>query len=773
MGGNKQPLIDWKQFQSRLASDDEITSWFTSYPEANVGIVTGKISNLTVVDIDPRHGGTNEQFIRLQTVQSRTAHGGWHYFFTYEPGMNNKANIRAGVDVRSEGGFVVVPPSVVDNGPYTWSMGPFAKTPILPVPDFVKQWTGEDKRRNSRHWDELALKGVVEGARNDTAASVAGKLLKTLKREEWDTVAWELLLAWNERNKSADGVTKPLSEVELRAVFESIKKTELESSNTDQKEQSKAIQLLRVIEDNATVFFHDQYKDGFAAIRGDGSEILKLKSKSFRQFLFSKFYAQKIVLSNEKITAMIQALEGRAIFGGPKHELHARIVSKDGAIWYDLGKSTVHIDESGWRVSDNPPILFRKFTHQLPQVMPQTGGDIFDLCKFVNLHGKEAQLLFLVYTIAAFIPGFPHPILVLHGPQGAGKTTPLRMLKNLIDPSELKTLSAPDGIREFVQQASHHYFLFLDNMSDLPTWLSDALSRACTGDGFSKRELFTDDEDIIYKFERTIGLNGINLVVRKADLLDRSILLELKRIPRTERREEREFWQEFEAIKPKILGAIFSAVSKAMQLYPEIHLTSRPRMADFTHWGCAIAVAIGFSQEAFIGAYNDNISKQNDEAIEASPTGTAVMVFMSEREHWQGEPTDLFSELERIAEQMKIDTHSRDWPKGASWVYRKLVPVESNLAENGIRISRNKKDRPRTIIIERVKDQKNADAADGSVANTKNEVITGQTTMKQSDDRVIPADGVGDGGIDGTNYSASGASTPTAFPTSLEEEKYA
>jgi hypothetical protein len=71
-----------------------------------------------------------------------------------------------------------------------------------------------------------------------------------------------------------------------------------------------------------------------------------------------------------------------------------------------------------------------------------------------------------------------------------------------------------------------------------------------TGSRFSKRQLYTDDDDIIYSFKRCIGFNGINLVATKADLLDICLIIQLERIPKENRRKIEEIWKEFEKIKP-------------------------------------------------------------------------------------------------------------------------------------------------------------------------------------------------------------------------------
>lgn len=517
---------------------------------------------------------------------------------------------------------------------------------------------------------------------------------------------------------------------------ESYKDKKIEDSTGEEEEtEDKKTIVLQIVEDvidTEAVFFHDQNKNGYVALKGDGREILKLASKPFKQWLSRYVWEhQQRIPSSDSINNVIQVLEGKAIYDGEYHELGVRVCESDHTIWYDLGDgNAVRIVKEDWFVIDKPPILFKRYTHQLPQVHPQRDGDLRDLCSFVNLTSEEEKLLFQVYAVVAFIPNLPHPLLVLHGPQGAGKTTPLKLLKSVIDPSLLKTLTAPDGIREFVQLASHHYFFFLDNLSNLPGWLSDALSRACTGDGFAKRELFSDDDDVIYSFQRSIGLNGINLVVQKADLLDRSILLGLERISKDKRREEQEFWKEFENKKPYLLGAIFDAVAKALKLYPTIQLTSRPRMADFTRWGCAIAQALGYTQEAFLAAYNQNISNQNDEAIEASPVGISIIAFMDDRTIWEGTASELLTALDKLTNNLKIDTRSRNWPKSASTLSRKLQLIHANLGEKGINVIRHDTSRPRKITIQKITE--NSVGADMPSGNTQNEANLASTTIEKT-----------------------------------------
>ncbi len=456
--------------------------------------------------------------------------------------------------------------------------------------------------------------------------------------------------------------------------------------------------LIKAIEASDAVLFHDQYHDTYIAYDGNGSNVSKINSKISKLWLTGYGYSSlNSVLTPDTINRVLQTLSANAHFQGKQYPLGVRSVHNSEGLWYDLGASAVHITESGWMITDRPPIVFKRFPHQKAQVTPVRGGDLRLLLKYINITNEAEQLLFLVYVVAAFIPDYPHPLLILHGAQGAGKTTPMRVMKELIDPSELGGSSAPKNIEVFVQTISHHSFMFYDNLSKMHEWFSDALARAATGDSFSKRELYTDDDDVIYRFQKTIALNGINQVVYKSDLLDRSILLNLERISPEKRKEAQVFWTEFELDRPLILGAIFDVLVEALALYPKTKLGKLPRMADFARWGYVIAESSGFSGEAFIKAYSNNIAVQHDEAIEANPVAQTIMEFMRDCNEWEGTPAQLYSLLTPIAYRLQIG-QSRGWPKDAARLGRALTPIAPNLNAKGVDLERSRsKDRLITI----------------------------------------------------------------------------
>ncbi|RPJ03937.1 MAG: hypothetical protein EHM36_11520, partial [Deltaproteobacteria bacterium] len=121
---NKRPVFEWAEFQKRIASPEEVQSWWKEWPFAMIGIVTGKISGLAVVDCDSHEA--MEVFERYLPEPAMipvvvTPRLGRHYYFRYQDGIYNAAGLHnTKIDIRGEGGYVVAPPSVSDTGLYIW-----------------------------------------------------------------------------------------------------------------------------------------------------------------------------------------------------------------------------------------------------------------------------------------------------------------------------------------------------------------------------------------------------------------------------------------------------------------------------------------------------------------------------------------------------------------------------------------------------------------------------------------------------------------------------
>ena len=460
-----------------------------------------------------------------------------------------------------------------------------------------------------------------------------------------------------------------------------------EERSEDSKRESQADALIRIATTEAFLF-HDDAKDGFAAIPINGHrEIWPLRSKFFKQWLVRRYYEQTDKSpNNEAIRQALNVIEAKAVFDGPEIKLNLRVAERDGALWYDLADGAwraVRITPSGWEVVDNPPILFRRFKNTAAQVLPQRGGSLEALRKYINLKDDEDWLLLIALIAHAFVPGIPHAIPVFYGDKGSAKTTAQRVIRKLIDPAVRDTMTLPTDKNELALMLMTNYAPCFDNLDGLSPWQSDMLCQAATGGGISKRELYTDTEEVILSFLRCPMLNGINLVASRDDLLDRCVLFNLERIDEEARKTEAEFWREFEGDRPYILGAIFDVLAKALQIYPDVKLPALPRMADFATWGYAIMEAAGGMGEAFLRAYRKNVAGAVEEAVINDVVGAAVAEFMDGKEEWEGTATEL---LEALSELPSVNEKDKAWPKRPNTLTRRLNRIKSALADYGIRL---------------------------------------------------------------------------------------
>ena len=747
IGRDKKPLIPtWKEYQTKRATKEEIAEWCDTLKPVGIGIVTGKISGIAVLDIDV---GADTSGLELPPTPSvNTGGGGSHHYFKLPTGvlLQSSNGFRHKMDFKAEGGYVIAPPSLHKSGKrYEWAVAP-EDADFAEIPSWLKQEI-ESRGGAQKDWSSIT-KGVAKGGRNSSAASYIGKLLHSLPEADWESVAWASTVAWNAQNKP------PLPEKELRSVFDSIATTEKKGKEEKPEDKSYPAKLVKLVLSTEGLLFRDQSGDGYIAPNNNGAEILKLKSKQFSRWLSKLGWEEygKPVRS-EDVRTVLGTLEGIAVFDGDEYALSVRVASRDDAIWYDLGSSAVKISKEGWKVVDDPPILFRRYPHQEAQVIPERGGSLAQLLEFINIKDEQEQLLILVWCVSALVPGIPHPFPIFHGPQGSAKSTCGSVFKQLLDPSQLKQSSPPDNLREFIQVGSHHWFLPIDNLSNLYEWLSDALCRACTGEGFSKRELYSDDEDVVYSFQNIGSLNGINLVVEKPDLMERCVIFGLQKVEKVQNLTS--FNERFKQAKPLILGAMLDALVGALQRIDSVPTESQFRMSDFVRWGCAISEALGHSAEDFISAYQSNIGLQHQEAVDASPVAQAIELFMEAQDEWHGTPTELYAELEKIAEKHKIDKKAKTWPNAASWMWRRITPIASNLLARGIKVDRSTEGKERVVVL--TKFAVNAAAAVDGAGESENASRIDDSTANSSTDDAVEKEGQETLGFDSTTAS-------TAFP---------
>ncbi len=450
----------------------------------------------------------------------------------------------------------------------------------------------------------------------------------------------------------------------------------------------------------------DQLGEAYVVLPGKLVNAVPVKSSYFTRW-FRGLYFEEFGkgLSGENANMILATVEAQAFTQDHTEVLYNRWAFKNGELYFDMGdwQNVVYITPTGWQISKESPVHFLKFAHHKVQIEPASAGDLKPLLEYVNLLNEDEKLLLLCHIPALCFPDFPRAALVASGSAGAAKTTLLRLILSLVDPSETDVLRFQHDPKEIAQQAYKHYCLFYDNLSSLSTDQSDFLCTIVTGLSFSKRQLYSNDADILWKIRGALGLSGVTLVPTRSDLLSRSLILTLDSIPSDRRLPEGKFWEDFEKEKPKILAGLFDTLSNI--LASNLTLTELPRMADYVLRAAKAAVALGYTVNQCLNAFSANIGRQNETVIEASPIAQTILRFMENHDTWEGSSSELYTELFNIAEKLRFTTNSRDndsFPKSANMLWKRIAPIRPNLLELGIIVKQNRVAKFNLILLSKV-----------------------------------------------------------------------
>jgi hypothetical protein len=194
--------------------------------------------------------------------------------------------------------------------------------------------------------------------------------------------------------------------METTTVFEELKKENAETGgdsgdtggkntqppDTEEKEKrpSQADLLVKIVEDSGAEFFHTPTDEQFICFTlGDHDETWPIRSRAARRWITSKFYgATKKAPNSEAMQSALNVLEAKAACEGDEREAYLRTAWHEGALYYDLADKewrVVRIDAGGWGIVAESPVKFRRYSNNLPQVEPETGGDLAAIWNFINI----------------------------------------------------------------------------------------------------------------------------------------------------------------------------------------------------------------------------------------------------------------------------------------------------------------------------------------------------------------------------------------------------
>lgn len=354
----KRPyMTNWLQYMKNRATKQMVGNWFTSLSGAGIGVVTGRISNIIVLDVESYCPFPIEELLKKYPTQmiSRTGSGGYHLFYQYPTNVSkvsNRVKIFEGADLRADGGFIVLPPTRHPNGnKYEWISRGIPGAFPLALLDLRSEPTIQNEG-----WITEALRGVSEGGRNDTCARLAGYFFK--KGMNADIVE-ALLLEWNERNNP------PLPVREVRTTIKSIERShatggsqftqvQFENDNTQEEQKQSTFDVMKMVD----------YVKGYG---GDGVSWLVqdwLPDKSIT-FLISppESYKTWILLDLAvSVSAGVPFLGGYEVNQtGPtliiqQEDSHSGLTDRLALIVEQKLGATANIDSDEWQVPRMPDI---------------------------------------------------------------------------------------------------------------------------------------------------------------------------------------------------------------------------------------------------------------------------------------------------------------------------------------------------------------------------------------------------------------------------------
>ncbi len=444
---------------------------------------------------------------------------------------------------------------------------------------------------------------------------------------------------------------------------------------------------------------------------------MSIQSTEGTEFAQRLFYLKESkAIAQDAVKAALNTVAAQAKYAGDEHAVYSRIAHHDGCVWIDLGDDAwraIRIDADGWKIVDSRdvPVKFRRTrsTHALP--IPQPGGSLDQLFTLFHLEPDD-QRLTLGWLVGAFQESGGRALLELIGQQGSGKSTFARMLISLIDPCEIPVRSVSRDEEGLLIAVQGKAVLGYDNVSSLHPDMADAWCRLSTGGGIGKRKLFSDSEETLLRAQLPLVWTAIAPVaINRPDLQDRTITVRLEPLESETYRSERDVNAAFEAMRPQILGALYSAVAEALRNQDTIHLDRLPRLADFATWVEAAAPALGWEAGDFTTALEDSSMRASYMALDASPVGRLVFAYMKDRPHWEGPVSDLLTELRTLASD--DDKRQRQFPKDSARLGVQLRRMQRPLADLGVWVGFDRSRRANVVILDRNDDVYGKDADSG------------------------------------------------------------
>lgn len=365
----------------------------------------------------------------------------------------------------------------------------------------------------------------------------------------------------------------------------------------------------------------------------------------------------------------------------------------------DEQNRVVHVSKAGARVCSNVDgyKFIKKYDTEVQVAPKYSDKSLIDILRpLVNLD-EHQLILFAVNLVQQFIGQNSHFLCIVSSEKGTGKSTFTDFWRKIVDPAKALKTAVPSNVNELANHLANHYFVCFDNAQPFRQNVADLLCGSVTGTCVSKRKLYTDSDEVMLRLHNIVILNGINIVPRQQDLLDRSLLFQLQPIPAKKRLSEAELRQKFDAAIPYILGAIFKLLSQYFRVKGSIKVKGSHRMFG-AYSDCFVIAHILGVEDEFCVAFQENQKLLAESYYSNDPLLDSLINFLNLRE--EGEITTkvatLYGELSALNRSAKL-------PGSASALSRELKERADILLRMGYTLSFTKQREATYIHIGKVR----------------------------------------------------------------------
>ena len=375
-----------------------------------------------------------------------------------------------------------------------------------------------------------------------------------------------------------------------------------------------------------------------------------------------------------------------------KEYVYNRISFTDDTIFYYLANNdyeVITISKDGIekiRLDTQTPIFTQSqvTTNQIEPVYDDKTA-LDDLAELLQI--KDIQL-FKVHLVTMFLEHIPVPIMLFDGKAGSYKTTITASIKRIIDPSGDKkddnVVSIPKKYDDIIMTLFHRYVTVLENVSKIDNETSDVFCRAITGSSNTKRELYSNLEEVILTFKRKLIINGVVPNLDNTDLQQRIISYDRNS---SNVMGEKEYEIKFNELRPRVLGQVLQTLHESMKIIDDVEFTPQTRMADFERWGECISITLGYDANTLGEEYQKKLKSSAISSKESHPIIAIIEAIVVDKDY-ENTMGKLYQLVRKLAFEMGIDINNKyiRFPKIASQLGKELVIVSPVLEKLGYEV---------------------------------------------------------------------------------------